>query len=226
MQPSPTPPSIQLYYHPGNASMAPHLLLLDIGVPFELKFVDRDRGEHQSPAYLKLNPNGRIPVLVDDGLVLYESAAICLHLADRFPQARLAPPVGTAERARLYQWMLWLSNTLQAMLMHWFYPERMVDSGDAVAAAQVRAQAEAQIHRMLQQLDAQVAQVAQGGGDWLLGPDYGAADAYALMLCRWTRHFDRPARDLPHLGPYLQRLLARPAVQRLFAAEGIEAPLV
>jgi glutathione S-transferase len=71
------------------------------------------------------------------------------------------------------------------------------------------------------------AQVAQeGGGDWLLGADYGVADAYALMLCRWTRHFDRPARELPHLGPYLQRLLARPAVQRLFAAEGIEAPLV
>jgi glutathione S-transferase len=214
---------MQLYYHPGNASMAPHLLLQEIGIPFELKFVDRDRGEHKSPAYLKLNPNGRIPVLVDGELVLFEAAAICLHLADRFPAARLAPPVGTAERARLYQWLLWLSNTLQAMLMHWFYPERMVDSGDAAAAAQVRAQAEAQIHEMLLRLDAQV---AASGGDWLLGADWGIADAYALMLCRWTRHFDRPARDLPHLGPYLQRQLQRPAVQRLFEAEGIEAPLV
>jgi glutathione S-transferase len=214
---------MQLYYHPGNASMAPHLLLQEIGLPFELKFVDRDNGEHQSPAYLKLNPNGCIPVLVDGELVLYEAAAICLHLADRFPQARLAPPVGTAERARLYQWMLWLSNTLQAMLMHWFYPERMVDAGDAAAAAQVRAQAEEQVGTLLQRLDAQV---AASGGPWLLGADFTVADAYALMLCRWTRNFDRPARDLPHLGPYLERLLARSAVQQMFAAEGIDAPLV
>ena len=213
---------MQLYYHPGNASMAPHLLLQEIGLPFELKYVDRERGEHQSPAYLRLNPNGRIPVLIDGELVLYESAAICLHLADRFPAAQLAPPPGTAGRARLYQWLLWMSNTLQAMLLHWFYPERMVDSGDAAAAAQVRAQAEEQIHTMLQRLDAQV---AASGGDWLLG-DYTAADAYALMLCRWTRHFDRPAREYPHLGPYLQRLLARPAVQRMFEAEGLQAPLV
>lgn len=214
---------MQLYYHPGNASMAPHLLLQEIGAPFELKFVDRDRGEHQSPAYLKLNPNGRIPVLVDGELVLYEAAAICLHLADRFPEARLAPPAGSPERARLYQWVLWLSNTLQAMLMHWFYPERMVDSGDAAAAAQVRAQAEEQIARMLQLLDEQV---AAAGGAWLLGADFTVADAYALMLCRWTRNFDRPARDYPHLGPYLQRLLARPAVQQMFEAEGLQAPLV
>jgi glutathione S-transferase len=214
---------MQLYYHPSNASMAPHLLLQDIGAPFELKFVDRDRGEHQSAHYLRLNPNGRIPVLVDGDLVLYEAAAICLYLADKFPGARLAPPAGSAERARLYQWMFWLSNTLQAMLMHWFYPERMVDSGDAAAAAQVRAQAETQIGAMLQRLDEQA---AASGGPWLLGADYGAADAYALMLCRWTRHFDRPARDYPHLGPYLQRLLARPAVQRMFEAEGLQAPLV
>ncbi|MDZ5460559.1 glutathione S-transferase family protein [Azohydromonas lata] len=214
---------MQLYFHPSNASMAPHLLLQDIGAPFELKFVDRDRGEHQSPEYLRLNPNGRIPVLVDGDLVLYEAAAICLYLADKFPDARLAPPAGTPQRARLYQWMFWLSNTLQAMLMHWFYPERMVDSGDAAAASQVRAQAEEHIAVMLQRLDEQV---AASGGPWLLGADYGAADAYALMLCRWTRHFDRPARDYPHLGPYLQRLLERPAVQRMFEAEGLQAPLV
>lgn len=214
---------MQLYFHPSNASMAPHLLLQDIGAPFELKFVDRDRGEHQSPEYLRLNPNGRIPVLVDGDLVLYEAAAICLYLADKFPQARLAPPPGTPQRSRLYQWMFWLSNTLQAMLMHWFYPERMVVSGDAAAASQVRAQAEEHIAVMLQRLDEQV---AASGGPWLLGADYGAADAYALMLCRWTRHFDRPAREYPHLGPYLQRLLERPAVQRMFEAEGLQAPLV
>lgn len=90
---------LELYYYPGNASLTPHMLLEELGVPFELKRVDRANAAHKSPDYLKLNPNGQIPVLVDGDLVLYETAAICLHLADTHPEARLVPPLATAERA-------------------------------------------------------------------------------------------------------------------------------
>jgi len=214
---------IRLYYFPGNASLTPHMLLEELGVPFELQLVDRANAAHKSPEYLKLNPNGLIPVLVDGDVVLYETAAICLHLADTHPHARLAPPVGSAERAHFYKWIVWCTNTLQAMLLHYFYGERMVNDGDAAATAQVKAHAETHVGRMLDQLDAQL---AAHGGAWLLGPDFSAVDPYALMLCRWTRGFARPARSLPHLGPYLQRVLARPAVQRAFATEGLQAPLV
>ena len=214
---------IRLYYHPGNASLAPHVLLEEIGAPFELVFVDRANGAHKSPEYLKLNPNGQIPVLVDGGFVLYEAAAICLYLADRFPEARLVPPLRTPERGHLYQWLFWCTNTLQAMLMHYFYGERMVDDGDAVAAAQVKKHAEARIGAMLDRLDEQL---ASHGGDWLLGSTFSAADPYALMLARWTRNFARPARSLPRLGPYLQRMLERPAVQRAFATEKLSTPFV
>ena len=72
---------LQLHYYPSNASMAPHLLLEELGVPYELKLVDRTREAHKSAEYLRLNPNGLIPVLVDGELVLYETAAICLHLS-------------------------------------------------------------------------------------------------------------------------------------------------
>jgi glutathione S-transferase len=215
---------IRLHYHPGNASFAPHVLLHDLGLPFERVLVDRAQAAHKAPAYLKLNPNGQIPVLEDGDLVLYETAAILMHLADRFPQARLAPTVGTPERAHFYKWMVWMTNTLQAMLMHYFYPERMVDEGDAAAAAHVRAHAEARIGPMLQQLDDQL---ARDGGPWLLGAGYSAVDPMALMLCRWTRGFaGRPARDFAHLGPYLARMLARPAVQRVFEAEQLPPPQV
>ena len=214
---------VTLYYFPGNASLTPHMLLEEIGVPFELRRVDREHAQHKSPEYLKLNPMGQIPVLVDGDLVLYETAAICLHLADTHPQARLAPPLAGPERAHYYKWLVWWTNTLQAMLLHYFYPERMVDDGDAAAAAQVKARAEAQVGRMLDVLDAQL---AAHGADWLLGPAYSAADPFALMLCRWTRGMARPARSLPHVGPYLQRMLARPAVQRAFATEKLGAPLV
>lgn len=214
---------IQLHYHPGNASLIVHILLAELGVPFELVPVDRANDAHRSPAYLKLNPNGQIPVLVDRDLVLYETAAICLHLADQHPAANLAPPLRSAERAHYYKWMVWCSNTPQAMLMHYFYSERMVNDGDAAAAAQVQARAEARIGGMLDVLDAQL---ASHGADWLLGADYSAVDPYALVLCRWTRGFARPARSLPHLKPYLQRMLARPAVQRAFATEKLKLPLV
>ena len=214
---------IQLYYFPGNASLTVHMLLEELGVPFELKLVDRANAAHKSPEYLKLNPNGLIPVLVDGDLVLYETVAICLHLADTHPLARLAPPIATAERAHFYKWFVWCSNTLQAMLLHYFYGSRMVDEGDAAAAAQVKAHAEARIGGMLDQLDAQL---ASHGREWLLGASYSAVDPFALLLCRWTRGFARPARSLPHLGPYLQRVLARPAVQRAFATEQLQPPLV
>ena len=212
---------LQLHHYPSNASMAPHLLLEEIGAAFELVLVDRTKSAHKSAAYLALNPNGLIPVLVDGELVLYESAAICLHLADTHPQAALAPALGTAARAHFYKWLMWLTNTLQATLILYFYPERWVDTPEA--AAQVKAHAEAKVGSLLDQLDAEL---ARHGGPWLLGDAFSGVDAYALMLCRWTRGFTRPARSLPQLGPYLQRVLVRPAAQRVFEREGLVAPFV
>ncbi len=215
---------IQLHYYPGNASLIPHLLLEELGVPFELALVDRARQAQKSPEYLRLNPNGLIPVLVESTpageLVLYETAAICLHLLDTHAAAGLAPAPGTAARAHFYKWLAWLTNTLQAALIIYFYPERWADEPSAIA--QVKAHAEAKIGAMLGQLEAELA----ARGPWLLGADFSALDLYALVLCRWTRGFTRPARSLPQLGPYLQRMLARPAVQRAMATEGIVAPLV
>lgn len=213
---------MQLHYHPSNASFAPHVLLREIGAPFELVFVDRDQGAHKSPTYLKLNPNGLIPVLVDDDLVLYETAAICLHLADRFPAAALAPALGTPERAQFYKWMVWLTNTLQVALINYYYPDRLVDPGNADGAAQVQRQAEARAVALLPQLDDQLA--AQSG-PWLLGDSYSAADPFAFMLCRWTRGFgSRKAREFAHIGPWLQRVFERPAVQRCFEIEQLPQP--
>jgi glutathione S-transferase len=214
---------IQLHYYPGNASFIPHLLLEELGEKFELLYVDRAKAAHKTPAYLKLNPNGLIPVFVDGDFVLYETAAICLHLADTHPQAKLAPAPGTPERAHFYKWLAWMTNTLQAALIIYFYPERWVNEGNAAGAAEVKAHAEAKICALLDQMDAHF---AAHGRHWFLGERYGALDAYAFMMCRWTRGFARPARSRAHLGPYLGRMLARPAVQRVFAKEKLAAPYV
>lgn len=211
----------QLHYHPGNASLAPHLVLEELGVPFELVLVDRASNAQRSASYLALNPNGLIPVWVDSDLVLYETAAICLHLADTHPAAGLAPPLGTAERAHFYKWLMWLTNTFQATVILYFYPHRWGDSPEV--AAQVKAHAEAKIDGLLDQLDAEL---ARHGGPWFMGESFSLLDPYVLMMGRWTRGLARPARSLPNLGPYLQRMLARPATQRAFASEKLSAPLV
>lgn len=214
---------ITLHYYPSNASFTPHVLLHEIGAPFALQLVDRTQQAHKSPEYLRLNPNGSIPVLVDGDLVLYETAAICLHLVDTHPAAGLAPALGTPERAHFYKWLVWLTNTLQATLIHYFYPDRLVDAGDAAAAAQVKAHAQAKVGQCLEQIDAQL---ARHGGAWLLGETYSAVDPFAFMLCRWTRGFSaRPAREYPHIAPFLARVAARPAVQRVVAAEKLPQPL-
>jgi glutathione S-transferase len=212
-----------LFYYPSTASMAVHILLEEIGQPFELKLVDRTKDEHKSAEYLKLNPNGLIPVLADGDLVLYESAAICLHLADTHPERALVPALGTPQRAEFYKWLMWLTNTLQATLLLYFYPDRWVEAENTDGARQVQAHAEARIVTLLDQLETQL---ETSGGPWLLGETYTALDPYALMLCRWTRGQHRPARTWPRLGAYLQRMLERPAVARAFKTEGIAQPLV
>ena len=215
---------MELHYYPSTAAMVPHILLEEIGVPYQRVLVDRVQNAHKTPDYLNLNPNGLIPVLVDGELVLYETAAICLHLSDRHPQGALAPPLGSAERAHLYKWLMWLTNTLQATLIVYFYPDRVVAPGNSAGAAEVKAQAEVRIGGMLEQLDTEL---AKRGGPWFAGEAYSLLDAYVFTLCRWTRNFASPAaRTRPQLGPYLQRMLARPAVQRVLAAEGLTPPFV
>ncbi|MBL8342308.1 MAG: glutathione S-transferase family protein [Rubrivivax sp.] len=217
---------ITLHYYPSNASFSPHVLLRELGIPFELQLVDRAQGAHKSPEYLKLNPNGLIPVLVDGDLVLYETAAILLHLADSHPQAALAPAVaGSRERAHFYKWLLWLADTMQATMPLYFYSDRYVDAGNGAGAAQVKAHAQVRLGDCLRQIDDLL---AGHGGPWFLGAGYSVLDPYAFMLCRWTRGFagSAPAREYPHIGPWLQRMLARPAVQQAIAVEKLPQPYV
>ena len=232
---------IQLHYYPSNASMIPHIVLEELGVPFELVLVDRSQNLHKSADYLKLNPNGKIPTLVETSpgqpdLVLYEGAAICLHLADTHPQARLMPPFGSPERAHAYKWLMWLSNTFQPDIMMFYYPERYVQTHDLAVIKQVADQAQTRIQGHLEQLDDELARVrgrSKSSEDledtqgWFLGQPYSVLDAYVFTLCRWTRNFEtHPARSFPHLGPYLRRMVERPAVQRVCTTEKLHPQLI
>jgi glutathione S-transferase len=216
---------IHLHYDPGTAAMVPHILLEEIGAPYERVLVSRAARAHKQPDYLRLNPNGLIPVLVDGSLVLYETAAIVMHLSDTNPDVRLAPPLASPERAHFYKWLMWLTNTLQATLIVYFYPERWVDEGNSAGASEIRRHAERRVAQLLEQLDGEL---ARHGGSWFGGAQYSALDPYVFTLCRWTRNFpnEQPARERKQLGPYLKRMLERAAVQRVLATEKLVPPFV
>lgn len=206
----------RLHYYPGNASLAPHLLLQELGVPFQLELVDRRVNVHKSPDYLKLNPNGLIPTLIDGDLVLWETSAILMHIADR---AGFAPALGTAERAQYTKWLVHLTNTIQSEYIVYYYPERYAD--DEAGAKVVKAHAETHLVERFDRIAAQL-----GRGPYLLGERLSAADFLLLMLIRWGRGMATPPRSVPALGAHAARLLARPAVRQVFEAEGLAEPFI
>lgn len=218
---------IELYYYPSNASFAPHVVLHELGVPFQLRLVDRDKDEHKSPEFLKINPNGLLPALRDtrqagqDDLVLFETAAILLHLADTHPDAGLMPALGTAERAQAYKWLMWLTNTLQPTVIAYYYPDRFVAPGNTAGSAEVKQQAQV---RAAAQLDLLAAEFDRHGGPFLLGERFSVLDPFAFMLCRWTRNFTDPARSRPSLAAFLERMAQRPAMLRAIEAENLPKP--
>jgi glutathione S-transferase len=131
------------------------------------------------------------------------------------------------ERAHFYKWLMWLTNTMQSTLIIYFYTDRwMTPATRGCGRAEVAC-------RNQGRPDAGPAGCGTGAAGekhaepWLLGANYSAVDIYALTLCRWTRNFaSQPARDRVHLGPYLQRALARPAVVKAFNEEGLAQPWV
>ncbi len=212
----------ELYYFPSNANVAPHILLEEIGVPYVLKLIDRTKGAHKEAAYLALNPGGVIPTLIDGDLVLTESAAICWYLAEQHPQAGLIDVTGSVHRAHALRWLMYLTNTLQAEILHYYYPERLAGE-DKAAADALKNRADARISGILTILDNQI---MVSHGPYLLGETFCVADAFLFMLCRWTRNMTKPARDYPQLSRFVRTMAARPAVVRAMTQEGLVAPWV
>jgi glutathione S-transferase len=112
-----------LYGRPNAGSLAPQMVLEEIGAPYELVWVGRTPAEIET--FRRINPAGKVPSLVlDDGTAIAESAAILIHLTNAHPKAGLAPAVGSAAHARFLQWMVFLSANVYEAALRYFYPER------------------------------------------------------------------------------------------------------
>lgn len=198
----------QLYYYPLNASMAPHFVLEQVKANFELVLVDRKSNAQKSAEYLALNPAGRIPTLVDSGQVISESSAICIHLAESHPKANLIPELGNPDRAKFFQWIMYLTNTLQAELMVYFYPQN--HTSEQAGLASIVAVQEQRIIDMLALLDKELEHK-----NYLLGEQLTVCDFYLFMLSVWADELKKPPLSFQHLGEYLKKMAKLEAVRKV-----------
>jgi len=197
--------------------MAPHAALAEAGADYELVLVELDEDDEPPRDYLRVNPWGRVPALEDGDLVLTESAAILLHVAERFPETRLVPPAGTRERSQLYRWLAYMTNTVQPTFLHWFYPERY--TANAGGGDAVRECAAATLRRHLDWLGDELAERA-----WLVGDERSCADLFLFMLIRWGRRQEPAAWDRPSLRDHFLRTLELPGVARMIEEQALELP--
>jgi glutathione S-transferase len=196
----------KLYGRVNAGSLAPQIVLEEIGAPYELNWVRRTPADLE--ALRRVHPAGRIPVLVlPDGTVVAESAAILIHLTHRHPQAALAPAAGSSEHARFLQWMVFLSANVYEAALRYFYAERYSQAG-AAAAAGIRAKALDDYTGHLEQIHGELS-------PYVLGDQLSVADPYLLMLASWYPQEVRPlAARLPKLARHAELLRRRPATRK------------
>ncbi len=185
----------RLYYMPRTRSSRVLWLLAEIGAPYDLAKVAPE--QRRSAGHLARHPLGRVPALeLDDGTVMFESAAICLQLADLNPDAGLIPPLGSAERALVYQWVLFAMTELEAPLFRWIRDttEESTDRSARDRFAQAAAALETTLHDR----------------DWLVGNRFSVADVLCASVLEGA-HARGLLEEWPGLRAYVERGEARPA---------------
>jgi glutathione S-transferase len=200
---------LKLYYSPKTRGDRPRWLLEEAGAKYELVLLDMSKGDHKSPSYLAVHPHGLVPALDDDGVKMIESAAVCMYLADKYPDANLAPRPGTLERARYYQWMVYGPATMEQPITKYFMhtawlPEDKRVKAEADDASTFFAEVCDYVEREL------------GDRPYLLGDHFTAADIMIGTCLFWAE----PAGLLgshAKLIAYVERLKARPAAKLLLA---------
>jgi glutathione S-transferase len=197
---------IKLYYAPRTRSTRPRWLLEELGVPYEAIRVDIAKSEHKKAEYLAIHPHGLVPALDEDGKTMIESLAICLYLADKFPEKGFAPAVGSPERGEYYQWMFYAAATIEPELVRYFI--------NAVAGTEeTRDREEAEAARRKFDEIARVLKKALAGKDFIVANQISTADIVLGSMLAWGRSMGL-LKDHWDLENYVKTLTERPAFRR------------
>jgi glutathione S-transferase len=202
---------LTLYYAPGSCSLASHLVLEEIGTAYRAHRVDLAKGDQRSAEFLRLNPKGKVPVLIDGDTAITENIAIQYHLVTTHPEAGLWPD-DPAGRARWLSILSWLATSVQPDARHITRPENYTDEKSAHPGLQAKGRETTA--KWMRMLDGMLSE-----GPWVLGARYSTADPYALVFAGVAERYGVPVGGYPHLIAWIRRMLQRPAVRRVVTLE-------
>ena len=188
---------MKLYFNPQSRAVIAKWMLDECGVQYETVPIDFTKREHKTPEFLKINPAGKLPALVDGDTKIFEGAAICLYLADKFPETNLAPKIGAPERGRYLSLMVYSTSQLEPAM------------GDFLLKVETLAQRGWTDFETTKD----VIEGELGDGPYLFGDWFTAADVMIGSMFIWKRIWGAPP-DRPKLEAYVDRLLARPKAMK------------
>ncbi len=204
---------MKLYYKPGACSLASHIVLEEIGHPFDLERTNTETGTIESGEdFSGISPNGYVPALkIQSGEIITENPAVLQYLADQSAGTGtgLAPANGTLERVRLQELLNFLSSELHKAFGPFF-------SGRDLSRSE-RAEAERNVGRRVRYIE----QRLSDGNSFLLGDDFTVADAYAFVVLNWANVVGIDLTSWPQTQAYLERIKVRPSVIRAMTSEGL-----
>jgi glutathione S-transferase len=192
-------PMMELYWSPRSRSFSGLWLMEEAGQPYERVLTDISKGAQRTPEYLAINPMGKVPALRDGDATLAEAAAICAYVAERYPQANLAPPPGDTLRAKYLYWLFFAPGCIEPAMVQLATKIEM----NPVAAGWGDAQ------RVFDVLDEALTK-----GTWILGDSFSAADIAIGSGLNFAVRLFKMAPTRPSFERYLDRCAARPAFQR------------
>ena len=200
---------MKLYYSPGACSLSPHIVLCEAGLKFDLVLSNLKTHQLQDGTdYYAVNPKGYVPLLeLDNGERLSEGPAIVQYLADLVPAKKLAPANGTMARYRLQEWLNFITSEIHKGFSPLFNP---------AMPAEAKTLAKARLLERLGWVNQQLE-----GKQYLLGDSFSVADAYLFTVSNWSQPVGIDISGLTHLGAFMTRMAARPAVQAAMKAEGL-----
>ena len=206
---------IKLYYSPGACSLAPHIVLEELGIAFESVLVSLKDGEQHKADFLRVNPRARIPALVVDGKLLTECPAILTYLGGGYA-ARGLWPKETWKQAEALSLMSWLSSSVHIAVAGIFRPERY--SADVAAKESINATSKATLLNYYADIERMLT-----GKSFFAGSQYTVCDPYLLVFYRWGHRIGVDMKSqFPNWTKHALRVVSRPTVKRVFEVEGIK----
>ena len=205
---------LTFYFTPHTCSLASHIALEDAGADYDLRRIDFGKTEQQSPAYLAINPKGRVPALVTPRGILTETPAMLAYIAQSFPAAKLAPLDDPFAFAEIQAFNSYLCSTVHVAHSHRMRGSRWVDAEDADSIAAMKKKVPQSVTACFELIERGMLR-----GPWVMGDTYTIADPYLFTLAQWLEGDRADLARLPRVLDHRARMAERPNVKKAIAAE-------